>query len=586
MKFLLAPLDGRKLSLQYTCNGYRDTVSEMRRRCDDREPGHKGADRVPRPRGGHRRPLHRGGHVRGPGRICGGRARASPPGGALRDPPGCPSPARRRRRAGPSGRGHGDGSAGDAPCVAERGERRAADGASVHAGPQHGRVLRELFRTRGRGKDQRQGHDRQPPARRGDAAALLRLHRPHESATLGAASRNRVSRPLWTSARVSRLHGCDAGSAEFGLVCRPRTVDAVKQRIPQDRQKWAYPLLRDGGEMSRKTLRFVIAMAVAAGSLVGPAAPASAVPTCFGKAATIVGTNRDPGKPVELNGTPRNDVIVGLQGWDLIDGRGENDLICGGGGDDYIKAGAGNDKVRGEGGLDTISGQGGDDRIWGGGNTDGLLGGPGDDRLYGGRGIEDNFVGGPGNDFMDGGPGLDIAEFWDSPNGVEADLTTGTATGHGQDEIVSIEGLIGSIHDDILTGDGGPNMFVAERGNDEVNGLGGDDLLRGVAGENILDGGDGADTVSYNLTPVSVEADLALGEATTALEHDTLVGIEDLIGSKYDDILTGDDGDNRIVGNGGVDIIDGGAGVDRALFFDSRRPVTADLRAGNPRARR
>ena len=65
--------------------------------------------------------------------------------------------------------------------------------------------------------------------------------------------------------------------------------------------------------MSRKTLRFAVAMAVAAGSLVAAAAPASAVPTCFGKAATIVGTNRDPGKPVELKGTPRNDVIVGLR---------------------------------------------------------------------------------------------------------------------------------------------------------------------------------------------------------------------------------------------------------------------------------
>jgi Ca2+-binding RTX toxin-like protein len=73
--------------------------------------------------------------------------------------------------------------------------------------------------------------------------------------------------------------------------------------------------------------------------------PASAqAVTCFGVAATIVGTNNDD----VLVGTPGRDVIVGLGGNDTIQGLGGNDLICGGDGSDDIDGGDGNDSIHGD----------------------------------------------------------------------------------------------------------------------------------------------------------------------------------------------------------------------------------------------
>src|SRR5918999_5467696 len=110
--------------------------------------------------------------------------------------------------------------------------------------------------------------------------------------------------------------------------------------------------------MRNKTLSIAIVVLTGA-SMIVPSHAVAAAPTCFGKRATIVGTNRNKRERVELKGTPGNDVIVGLGGYDYIDARGGNDLICAGGGDDEVKGGPGNDEIRGEGDIDTASGGGG-----------------------------------------------------------------------------------------------------------------------------------------------------------------------------------------------------------------------------------
>ena len=72
--------------------------------------------------------------------------------------------------------------------------------------------------------------------------------------------------------------------------------------------------------------RLLISSAIVA--VAGAALPlhsAVAAPTCFGKRATIVGTNRDKAELVELKGTPGDDVIVGLAGMDSIYARGGDD---------------------------------------------------------------------------------------------------------------------------------------------------------------------------------------------------------------------------------------------------------------------
>ena len=329
----------------------------------------------------------------------------------------------------------------------------------------------------------------------------------------------------------------------------------------------------------------VVVMVIAA---VGIASPVSAArpPSCFGKIATIVGTNHDPSKSVVVKGTQGDDVIVGFAGIDRISAFGGDDLICPGGGDDFIRAGAGDDKVKGGGGMDTIYAADGKDRIWGQGNSDSLSGGRGNDRLFGGAQLADSLLGGPGNDLLDGGAGNDTAEFWESTAGVKANITKGTAVGEGKDDLLSIEGLIGSNFDDVLIGDERSNYLVGLLGDDKIYALGssiggGVDLLRSGGDEDFLDGGEGPDTLSYNLHPAPVVANLATGEATSLdFGHDTFVGIENLTGSRENDTLIGDDGDNIIAGNWGDDTLDGSGGTDEVAYFDAIFPVTADLSEG------
>ncbi|MEX0758850.1 MAG: hypothetical protein WD100_04660, partial [Tistlia sp.] len=124
------------------------------------------------------------------------------------------------------------------------------------------------------------------------------------------------------------------------------------------------------------------------------------------------------------------------------------------------------------------------------------------------------------------------------------------------------ERLMGKAGDDVLYGGGGDDeLYGADKpgnpaedavGNDTLYGGAGDDLLVGGLGADLLDGGEGNDTVSYARSDAGVTVDLLAGAASGGdAEGDTLVSIENVIGSAHDDVLTGDGGDN---------LLDGGAG--------------------------
>jgi Ca2+-binding RTX toxin-like protein len=321
---------------------------------------------------------------------------------------------------------------------------------------------------------------------------------------------------------------------------------------------------------------------VVVGSLLATGA-AEAGARCFERAATIVGTRGDD----LIVGTAGNDVIDGLRGLDRIRGLGGDDRMCGGGGSDFVRGGGGHDAIEGAGGSDTAHGGPGADRIvLGAGEVEGLFGGPGDDRLFGGRGSFDGLIGGAGDDLLHGGLGQDLAEFFGAPNGVTADLETGTATGHGTDRLLAIEGLVGSNFDDVLFGDGVSNLLVAQEGDDVVDARGsgtleglGADLIDGGGGEDVLDGDAGADIVTFEDAPGPVTVDLTLGTAT-GWGADSLSGIEVIVGSFFDDTLTGDARDNAFAAGAGDDAIDGREGTDQAAYFDAAGSVVADLRAG------
>lgn len=291
-------------------------------------------------------------------------------------------------------------------------------------------------------------------------------------------------------------------------------------------------------------------------------------PRCFGRPATITGTEGDD----RLYGTAGSDVIHGRGGHDDIYASGGNDFICGGSGGvpaivdgsrtEFLDGEAGRDKIDGGPDSDILTGGVGPDRLLGrGGTLDSYWGDEGDDVLRGGGGI-DSFVPGEGRDFAHGGRGRDGASFLDGP--VRASLTSGVATGEGRDRLVDLENL-GSPEGpgDVLIGNGGANRLQAQ----------GDDLLRGEGGRDLffvyrgggasLVGGRGSDTAEFGGFHYGrLFANLAKGRARIRKAHFRLDAIENLLGTGLDDELTGDGRSNKLFGAGGDDTLRGRRGSD------------------------
>ncbi len=151
-----------------------------------------------------------------------------------------------------------------------------------------------------------------------------------------------------------------------------------------------------------------------------------------------------------------------------------------------------------------------------------------------------------------------MASYWNSATGLRAVLlapagNTGDAAG---DSYVGIEDLGGTGLSDVLGGDNGANQVLGGNGNDDMDGFGGNDSLYGGdgndrlignVGADLLDGGSGTyDGASY-WNSAAVRADLAFANTNTGnAAGDTYVGIENLQGSGFNDILGGDNNANTL----------------------------------------
>ncbi|MDB5439495.1 MAG: Proprotein convertase, partial [Caulobacteraceae bacterium] len=116
-----------------------------------------------------------------------------------------------------------------------------------------------------------------------------------------------------------------------------------------------------------------------------------------------------------------------------------------------------------------------------------------------------------------------------------------------------------------LTGTTGDDSIYAGAGGDTLYGGDGNDLLEPGLGDDHVYGGNGAaDIVSYADAPSGVTVSLAITSAqnTGGEGADTLVGVEGVTGSAYDDVLTGLTnqmaGSDYLRGGDGDDIIYGG----------------------------
>ena len=167
------------------------------------------------------------------------------------------------------------------------------------------------------------------------------------------------------------------------------------------------------------------------------------------------------------------------------------------------------------------------------------------------------------------------------------------------------ETLTGATGSDTLSGGDGNDVLIGLAGNDTLDGGNGDDVLRGGAGDDTLIGGSGIDTATYSEANVGVTVNLSVtGAQVTGVGSDTLSGVENLIGSTFGDILTGDananrieagagndtvrggDGNDVVVGgaNDGDDYVDGGNGSDTVVYAGQTSDLTIDLRASNRQA--
>ncbi len=145
----------------------------------------------------------------------------------------------------------------------------------------------------------------------------------------------------------------------------------------------------------------------------------------------------------------------------------------------------------------------------------------------------------------------------DADNDVVTDYLTVTFDANGD--------ITGTEESEVLVGGTGNDSIIGGGGDDILMGKDGDDILIGGAGDDAIDGGLGDDTVSYEDAPSGVTVDLGANTAMGGDGSDTLSNIENVIGSDYNDSITGDGGDNMLSGGLGDDTLIGGAGNDTLI---------------------
>jgi Ca2+-binding RTX toxin-like protein len=234
--------------------------------------------------------------------------------------------------------------------------------------------------------------------------------------------------------------------------------------------------------------------------------------------------------------------------------------------------------IEGTGRDDVLMGTDGDDIIFGGVGNDTIIPLGGNDILCGGEGNDTFVIAGPGIKEIDGGNGTDTVDYSNMAAGVTADLSLELGPGGGM--LVAVENLIGSAFDDVLVGDFRANRIQGRAGSDKIDGREGqDDLLGeegndeilGGLGNDGLQGGAGDDTI-YGDDETRTRGSEADVDSILAGDGNDMVfcgpGSDSVRGEAGDDQLFGDDGRDMLRGGLDNDTLRGGPGNDM-LFGDA-----------------
>ena len=312
----------------------------------------------------------------------------------------------------------------------------------------------------------------------------------------------------------------------------------------------------------------------------------------------IDGSALGAGETLYVNGAAETSNAVTLIG------GAANDTLIGGGGADVFTGGAGNDQITGNLGTDLIDAGDGNDSVSGGAGDDTISAGKGIDTLNGGDGNDQFVLAGnlTSADRVDGGLGVDTLLL----NGdYSAGLVLGTTTIVNVEQITVADGFSYKLTLDNATNtaglvvDGhaltGVNTLDLDgsrettssltatggAGADHIVGGGGADTIDGGAGADTLGGGGGIDTLTYEHSLAGVTVNLVTNVNTGGdAAGDKLSGFENVVGSAFNDHLTGDNGNNLLVGGSGADTLDGGLGTDTVSYTDSANGVLVDLSSG------
>ena len=232
--------------------------------------------------------------------------------------------------------------------------------------------------------------------------------------------------------------------------------------------------------------------------------------------------------------------VVGALGGSVLRGNDFANTLAGNDGDDILEGRDGGDFLIGAGGIDTLIGDGGDDSAFGEDGADILRGGDGGDTLSGGN-DDDEILGNAGDDTLLGGRGNDV----------------------------------------LRGNDGADSMIYGAQDDPETVGIHED-------GFDIFTGGNGIDRADFSQFGAAIMIDLSdTADTVTTRDGETLsdilgplrtlaklVSVERATGTDYNDLLTGDGGDNGLDGGGGNDVLRGGNGND--LLIGSGGIDTAD----------
>ncbi|MGE0381946.1 MAG: Ig-like domain-containing protein, partial [Hyphomicrobium sp.] len=193
--------------------------------------------------------------------------------------------------------------------------------------------------------------------------------------------------------------------------------------------------------------------------------------------------------------------------------------------------------------MSTIYGTSDSDVLTATSKSDTISSGSGDDFIYSGSG-NDKVYAGDGNDYVDAGSGNDYVD-----GGAGNDTLLG---GSGNDT------LIGGDGDDVLDGGDGNDSIYGGDGNDRIYLSDDHDKIDGGAGSDWVDGSRLSSGITVNL----------LGGYALGPDKSTVTGIENVLGSHWSDVLTGDGNNNILDGNGGNDRLYGGGGNDTLIAGD------------------